>query len=31
MRAGEAPDASTANKQARDTGWRRWLELLKKT
>ncbi len=30
MRAGEAPDASTANQQARDAGWRRWLELLKK-
>jgi len=29
MRAGEAPDASTANQQARDAGWRRWLELLK--
>ncbi|MGO8925826.1 MAG: dienelactone hydrolase family protein [Limisphaerales bacterium] len=31
MRAGEAPDATTANQQARDTAWRRWLELLKKT
>ena len=30
MRAGEAPDASTANQQARDAAWRRWLELLKK-
>ena len=29
MRAGEAPDASAANQQARDAGWRRWLELLK--
>ena len=31
MRAGEAPDASTANQQARDAAWRRWLEMLKKT
>jgi len=30
MRAGEAPDASTANQQAREAGWRRWLELMKK-
>ena len=30
MRAGEAPDASAANRQARDTGWQRWLEFLKK-
>jgi carboxymethylenebutenolidase len=30
MRAGEAPDASTANQQARDAAWRRWLELLRK-
>jgi carboxymethylenebutenolidase len=30
MRAGEAPDASTANKQAREAAWKRWLELLKK-
>jgi carboxymethylenebutenolidase len=30
MRAGEAPDASTANQQTRDASWRRWLELLKK-
>ena len=30
MRAGEAPDASTANQQARDAAWRRWLEQLKK-
>ena len=29
MRAGEAPDASTANQHARDAAWRRWLELLK--
>jgi carboxymethylenebutenolidase len=29
MRAGEAPDANTANQQDRDAGWRRWLELLK--
>jgi carboxymethylenebutenolidase len=30
MRAGVAPDANTANQQARDAAWRRWLELLKK-
>jgi carboxymethylenebutenolidase len=30
MRAGEAPDASTANQQARDAAWRRWLDLVKK-
>jgi carboxymethylenebutenolidase len=30
MRAGEAPDASAANKAARDQGWQRWKELLKK-
>lgn len=30
MRAGEAPDASAENKKARDEGWKRWLELLKK-
>jgi len=30
MRAGEAPDASTANQKARDAAWRRWLEWLKK-
>ena len=30
MRAGEAPDAIAANRQARETGWKRWLELLKK-
>jgi carboxymethylenebutenolidase len=30
MRAGEAPDASEANKKARDEAWVRWKELLKK-
>ena len=30
MRAGEAPDASPANKAAHDQAWRRWKELLKK-
>ncbi|HEY4951993.1 MAG TPA: dienelactone hydrolase family protein [Verrucomicrobiae bacterium] len=30
MRAGEAPDASDANKQARTAGFQRWLDLLKK-
>jgi carboxymethylenebutenolidase len=30
MRAGEAPDAKPADKQARDAAWKRWLELLKK-
>jgi carboxymethylenebutenolidase len=30
MRAGEAPDASDANKKARDDAWARWKELLKK-
>jgi carboxymethylenebutenolidase len=30
MRAGEAPDASDANKKAHDEGWKRWKELLKK-
>jgi carboxymethylenebutenolidase len=30
MRAGEAPDASPANKKARDEAWGRWKELLKK-
>jgi carboxymethylenebutenolidase len=30
MRAGEAPDASEANKQARDEAWKRWKELLKR-
>jgi carboxymethylenebutenolidase len=29
MRAGEAPDASAANKKARDEAWKRWKELLK--
>lgn len=30
MRAGEAPDASEANKKARDTGFQRLLDMLKK-
>jgi carboxymethylenebutenolidase len=30
MRAGEAPDASPANKKARDEAWERWKERLKK-
>jgi carboxymethylenebutenolidase len=30
MRAGEAPDANTANKKARDEAWSRWKDLLKK-
>jgi carboxymethylenebutenolidase len=30
MRAGEAPDASPANHQARDDAWKRWRELLQK-
>jgi carboxymethylenebutenolidase len=30
MRAGEAPDASPANKKARDDSWKRWKEELKK-
>ena len=30
MRAGEAPDAHAADKKARDEGWKRWKELLKK-
>jgi carboxymethylenebutenolidase len=30
MRAGEAPDASAPNKQARDQAWKRWKELLEK-
>jgi carboxymethylenebutenolidase len=30
MRAGEAPDASSENQQARKQSWNRWLELLKK-
>jgi carboxymethylenebutenolidase len=29
MRAGEAPDASDANKKARDEAWARWKKLLK--
>lgn len=29
MRAGEAPDASEANRAARDRSWERWLRLLK--
>jgi carboxymethylenebutenolidase len=29
MRAGEAPDASAANKKARDAAWLRWKDLLK--
>jgi carboxymethylenebutenolidase len=29
MRAGEAPDASDANKRARDAAFQRWLDLLK--
>ena len=29
MRAGEAPDANDANKQARLDAWKRWKELLK--
>lgn len=29
MRAGEAPDASPANKEARDAAWKRWKEVLK--
>jgi len=28
MRAGEAPDASEANKKARDAAWARWKSLL---
>jgi hypothetical protein len=28
MRAGEAPDASDANKKARDDAWQRWKSLL---
>ena len=31
MRAGEAPDASEANKKAQADGWSRWKTLLKKT
>jgi carboxymethylenebutenolidase len=30
MRAGEAPDANEANKKAREEGWKRWKDLLKK-
>jgi carboxymethylenebutenolidase len=30
MRAGEAPNASEANKKARDEAWKRWKELLAK-
>lgn len=30
MRAGEAPDATPANKEARDRAWARWKELLRK-
>jgi carboxymethylenebutenolidase len=30
MRAGEAPDATDANKKARDEAFKRWLDLLKK-
>lgn len=30
MRAGEAPDASEANKKAREDSWKRWKELLAK-
>jgi carboxymethylenebutenolidase len=30
MRAGDAPDASQANKKAKDEAWKRWKELLKK-
>jgi carboxymethylenebutenolidase len=30
MRAGEDPKGSEANKTAREAGWKRWLELLKK-
>jgi len=29
MRAGEAPDASPANKEAREAAWKRWKEVLK--
>lgn len=29
MRLGEAPDASDANRQARDAAWQRWLTLLR--
>ena len=30
MRAGEAPDASEANRKAHDSAWERWKALLKK-
>jgi carboxymethylenebutenolidase len=30
MRAGEEPEATEANKKARDEGWVRWKALLKK-
>ena len=30
LRAGDAPDASDANKKAKDEAWKRWTELLKK-
>jgi carboxymethylenebutenolidase len=30
MRAGEAPDASDANKKARQDAWARWKDLLGK-
>jgi len=29
MRAGEAPDASEANRKARDAAWKRWTELIR--
>jgi hypothetical protein len=28
MRAGEAPDASDANKKAREDSWKRWKDIL---
>jgi hypothetical protein len=30
MRAGEAADATEANRKARDEAWTRWKELLKR-
>jgi len=30
MREGEAPDASEANRKARDDAWKRWKSLLEK-
>ncbi len=30
MRAGEAPEAGEANRKAREEGWKRWLDLMKK-